>query len=109
MAHSPVNDVIHDEIGFHTDTEITADTEDILLTIQSYEGNKAVRFASGVCGYYVVFLSEERVYKVIRSGPHGPETRVLDIREAELEKLARESDVITEVDIRDSPFRGKSL
>lgn len=109
MSSPATERVLHDEIALHTDTEVTTDPEEIIKTIESQEGKKAVRFASDIRGYYVVYSVAQNAYKLIFAGPHGPESRILDISETELKTLAKEADVIEEVDIEKSPFSGRPL
>lgn len=66
-----------------------------LLTPLKRPGKDLVlRFASGIRGYYVRYDTPDQQFRVCYSGPHGPETRWIDINERNIQELKTESEFI---------------
>jgi len=63
----------------------------------------AIRFASGICGYYVI-AEEEREMKVVYAGPNGPENKPARISMENLRMLKAESEEIRFEHIENTPF-----
>lgn len=81
---------------------------ELLKKLRDNSGTTAIRFASGISGYFVAYCPHEDELKIMAAGPHGPETRLLVLDEIDFSVLHKESERIDIVDISDSPLPNPS-
>jgi hypothetical protein len=63
-----------------------------------------LRFASGICGYYISYGQESDGFVVIYGGPNGPENRPAHINKRNLSVLQKESEQIEYLSKEETPF-----
>jgi hypothetical protein len=76
----------------------------IVEILRKSDGEIAVRFASGICGYYVMSQRDNDELQVIYDGPHGPENEPARISMENFCRLQEESDKINLVPKSETSF-----